>query len=142
MTCGCVHCAEVLGVLVADLERLRARVVLPAPRDALFDGEEVGRLLERGGAILERERVHVEGEIAALERAISLLRVPRKGGLFYGVGEPVENARPHAPGCACLRPYTPRERCTCGGGSFGCTACDAAIPHVPVDCARSFGPPR
>lgn len=72
---SCAACVEVLAALVADLELLRDRVMLPAPRDSMFDGEEVGRALERGTAIGCRERVHVEGEIAALERAIGLLRI-------------------------------------------------------------------
>jgi len=72
----CHHCHHVYAELSADLRLLRARVVLPGPREPLYDGEELGRALAAGTAITERERVHLEGEIAALERAIAVLSGP------------------------------------------------------------------
>jgi len=80
---SCRHCRDVGATLTADLVTLRARVLLPAPREALYDGEEVGRALERGAAITERERAHVEGEIAALEHALSLLVPPEYMTISY-----------------------------------------------------------
>lgn len=69
----CHHCHHVYAALAADLRALQARAVLPGLREPLYDGENVGAALAAGTAITERERVHVEGEIAGLERAIAHL---------------------------------------------------------------------